>query len=371
MTSRERVQMVLAHEEPDVLPANDSLWDETRRRFQAEGMPADIPPADFFNFDIDHLFLDASPRFPERLIEETAETFTYVSKHGYSCKRWKNQSGALHYFDHRSRDPSGWKEIKQRMIVDVDGTARISKSSYFEPFIPYPTWEGSAAQFRALQAAGRFILLLLYGPFEATWRHHGYVESNTDLLDNPDWMEEMFATYADLACATIHRGLQHGIRPDGIFLLEDLGTTHGPLMSPQAFRTRIKPFYAQIFEMAKTQGMAVFLHSDGRIMALLDDLMDVGVQALNPIDLAAGMDPRELKQRYGKRLTLYGGISARDMHDAVKSNAEIDRNIPLLAKGGGYIFHSDHSVPPTVSLDRYQKILKRVRSVAFRRQSMP
>ena len=367
MTSRERVQAAVAHEEPDQAPCDDSFWEDCIARFHQEGMPQDVAPADYFDFDIGHIALDASPRVPEKLLDETADRITFVSKHGYSAVMWKCKSGALHYFDHVSQTPEGWDLVKKRMTLEIDGTARISAQSYFPPFTAYPTWEGAAHEYREVAATGRYVLMVFYGPFEATWRHHGYVQTLMDVAENPDLVAEMMGTFTDLVCATIRKGLDCGITPDGAYLAEDLGTTKGLIMSPAAFRRLIKPCYERIFTLARESGMARFMHSDGRIHAVLDDLVEVGLQALNPIDTGSGMDLVDLKKRYGKSLTLFGGVSARDMHEVARSNAQIDQKVAVAARGGGYIYHSDHSVPPTVSLARYKAILKRVREVTARR----
>jgi uroporphyrinogen decarboxylase len=329
-------------------------------------MPEDVLEADFFGFDLAHINLDASPRLPERLLSETEDTVNYVSKSGYSCTKWKHKGGALHYFDHVTPTREAWEFVKKRMVVDIDGTARISKQSYFDPFVTYPTWEDAAAEYREVAATERYVLLGFYGPLEATWRHHGYVETCMDLLQNADWVADMFTTYTELVCASISKGWKCGIRPDGLFLIEDLGTTQGTLMSPAVFRKLFIPCYAKILDVARAYGMSRFMHSDGRIHAVLDDLIEVGVEVLNPIDTGSGMDLVALKNRYGDRLTLYGGISGRDMHDVAKSNAEIDAKIPIAARRGGYIFHSDHSVPPSVNLRRYEEILQRVRALTSR-----
>ena len=361
LNSRERVEMAVAHEAPDYAPAYDALFTDCRARFICEGMPEDAAETDYFGFDIEMLSLDATPRLPEKVINETDDKLTYTSKAGYSAVKWKKKSGALHYFDHVTQTREDWERIRKRLVLDVDGTARISKTSYFTPFVAYPDWAGAAREYRALRATGRYVLLAFYGPFEATWRHHGYTETCMDFAQNPDGLSEMMNAYTDLVCDVIRKGLECGIKPDGIFLVEDLGTTHATLMSPAAFRKIIKPCYVKIFDLARGGGMSRFMHSDGRIHAILDDLIEVGLQVLQPIDTGSGMDLVELKERYGEQLTFFGGVSARDMHDVEKSNAQIDQKIPVAARGGGYIYHSDHSVPPTVSLARYKEILARVR----------
>ncbi|NQT54118.1 hypothetical protein HQ576_18830, partial [bacterium] len=84
---------------------------------------------------------------------------------------------------------------------------------------------------------------------------------------------------------------------------------------------------------------------------------------LNPLEAKAGMDVVELRQRYGRSLAFYGNIDATKMggpRDAV--DAELRRKVPL-ARHGGYILHSDHSVPPDVTLERYRWILTRAREI--------
>ena len=366
LTSRERVQMTLAHEEPDYAPGSDEMFVGCHSRFVAEGMPEDVSTNDYFDFDIETMSVDASPRLPERVIEEDDEKRTYVSKSGYSAVAWKKKSGALHYFDPVTPTHEDWDRVKKRLVLDVDGTARISKTGVFAPFVTWPTWEGAVQEYREVAATDRYVLLGFYGPLEATWRHHAYTETLVDFIQDPDWIADMMSTYTDLVCAVIRKGLECGIRPDGIFLIEDLGTTHGMLMSPDVFRAIIKPCYVKVCDLARRENLSRFMHSDGRIHEILDDLLEVGIEALNPIDTGSGMDLVDLKKRYGSRLTLFGGVSGRLMHDVEKSNAEIDRCIPVAAKGGGYIYHSDHSVPPTVGLARYKEILDRVRRLSSR-----
>ena len=88
-----------------------------------------------------------------------------------------------------------------------------------------------------------------------------------------------------------------------------------------------------------------------------------GVDALNPLEVKAGMDSLLLKQKYGDRLVLQGGINAVlwDQKDAII--AEIERLVPALKQGGGYIFSSDHSIPNSVSAENFRAILDTVKRV--------
>ena len=95
MNSRERVISAILHEPPDRIPCDDAFWKDTLLRFYSESMPENIHPVDYFNFDIDHIYMDVSPRLPEKIINEDQEQITYVSKHGFSAKKWKNKDAII------------------------------------------------------------------------------------------------------------------------------------------------------------------------------------------------------------------------------------------------------------------------------------
>ena len=136
------------------------------------------------------------------------------------------------------------------------------------------------------------------------------------------------------------------------------GTT---FFSPDMYRRLLKPFHKRAIDWAHEKGIYARLHSCGNIMTLVPYLVEIGLDALNPLEIKAGMDPLALKERYGDKLTLHGGINAVLWDDADAIIAEIDRLVPKLKEGGGYIFSSDHSIPNTVSLSTMEKIVARVK----------
>ncbi|MBQ3487846.1 MAG: hypothetical protein IJA71_06110, partial [Clostridia bacterium] len=142
---------------------------------------------------------------------------------------------------------------------------------------------------------------------------------------------------------------------------DDMGYKGTTFFSPDMYRQLLKPFHKKAIDWAHEKGIYVRLHSCGNIMTLVPDLMEIGLDTLNPLEIKAGMDPLALKERYGGSLTLHGGINAVlwDDRDAIIS--EIDRLVPKLKEGGGYIFSSDHSIPNTVSLEDMAAIVARVK----------
>jgi hypothetical protein len=141
-TSRQRVQQLLAFEEPDRIALTDAYWEDALARWQREGLPSDISPTDYFDFDFDWVYMDASLRLPEALLEETNEYTVRRDKHGFVAKQWKGRAGALGYQEYAVNNRADWERLQNRLTVDAhDATSRIHTVSYFEPFVTYPTWQ--------------------------------------------------------------------------------------------------------------------------------------------------------------------------------------------------------------------------------------
>ena len=96
-------------------------------------------------------------------------------------------------------------------------------------------------------------------------------------------------------------------------------------------------------------------------MPLIPDILDTGVDALNPLEVKAGMDVLGLKRDVGDRLVLHGGINAVLWDNKEAILEEIRRDIPILKENGGYIFSSDHSIPNTVTLENFRDIVAEVK----------
>ena len=111
-------------------------------------------------------------------------------------------------------------------------------------------------------------------------------------------------------------------------------------------------------EWAHAKGIVAHLHSCGNINAFVPELVEIGLDGLNPLEVKAGMDPVHLKKTYGDKLLLHGGLNAMLWDHTDQIEAEIRRLLPILKRSGGYIFQEDHSIPDNVSLGDFQRILK-------------
>ena len=137
-----------------------------------------------------------------------------------------------------------------------------------------------------------------------------------------------------------------GGRIDVLRAADDLGTQRGLFFSPEMFRTFIKPRLAKLVDLAHGHGVKFMFHSCGAVRPLIEDMIEIGVDVLDPLQAAAeGMDPQGLKDSYGQRICLHGGICTqyllpRATPDEVRK--EVRRRVQILGAGGGYILAPCH-----------------------------
>ena len=141
---------------------------------------------------------------------------------------------------------------------------------------------------------------------------------------------------------------------------DDLASQHSLLMSPSTYRSVVKPRHRRLFASVKEAApdVKILLHSCGAVRPLIPDLIEVGVDVLNPIQLGAtGMDPLELKQDFGQELCFWGG--GVDAQGVLSSGTpqqvrdQVKRSIDALAPGGGFVFAADHVIQPNVPPENF------------------
>ncbi len=148
-----------------------------------------------------------------------------------------------------------------------------------------------------------------------------------------------------------------GDKLDVVKFADDLGAQNSLLLSPEAYRRHIKPRQAKLYQYAKERtGCKILLHSCGSVRPLIDDFIEIGVDALNPVQLtAAGMQPEGLKKDFGDRITFWGGGidtqhtlrfgSPEDVRKAVK------KNMSIFKLGGGFVFTQVHNITPGTPIE--------------------
>jgi uroporphyrinogen decarboxylase len=168
--------------------------------------------------------------------------------------------------------------------------------------------------------------------------------------------------FSEKLCALHMNGLEKWLAAVGpyidiVLFGDDLGGQTGPLISPQMYRQMIKPYHEKLWHRAKELAdVKVMLHCCGGVRELLDDLIDAGLDAINPVQInASGMDPAEIKSQFGSRITFWGGgCDTRDIlpHGSPDQvAAHVEGLVRILRPGGGFVFQQVHNILADVPAD--------------------
>jgi uroporphyrinogen decarboxylase len=171
----------------------------------------------------------------------------------------------------------------------------------------------------------------------------------------------MVNTFLDQAIAHYDMLWYEGYHFDAMFWYDDMGYKNRTFFSTELYTELLKPAHKRAIDWAHNHGIKAHLHSCGNIMPIVPHLVEIGLDALNPIEIKAGMDVKALKTQYGNKLVLHGGADALFLDKPEKILPYIEEVIPMLKENGGYIFSSDHSIPNTVTLETYKAVVEAVK----------
>ena len=199
--------------------------------------------------------------------------------------------------------------------------------------------------------------------FERAWTLRGFSNFLTDLVLNQDFAEELLDRITDYQVQVARRFVALGV--DGGHTGDDFGQQKGLLISPAMWRKFIKPRLAKIWAVYRDAGLYVTHHSCGDVREILDDMIEIGLNVLNPVQPQA-MPIADLAERYGKSLCFYGGISTQETlpfgePDAVR--AEVSRAVDVLGRHGGYIISPSHEMTSDIPMGNVQAMLEAIKKL--------
>jgi uroporphyrinogen decarboxylase len=352
MKSRERVLRALDHEEPDRVPldywttpaAYENLRDYLKLRApetQEWGIMSNWKISEEMlnrlHIDFRRVYMNPSSSFEFK----TYPDGTTDSEYGFRGK-WFGPYWEVTYFP--------WAEFTEVEQVEEYEWPDADDPSRMEGVVEWAKYIHEETEYASVGMVGG-----PWGVFEICEHYmRGFDKFLIDLATNQKLAEAMMDKCMDLAL-DMNRVLldEVGDYLDIVQVGDDLGHQHGLIISPKMYRSLIKPRHKKIYgEIHKrAPHVKVLYHSCGAIEPLIGDLIDVGVNILNPIQpLAKGMDSSSLKETYGDRLSFHGAI---DLQKAMSEQGsledirnEIDTRLTALAKDGGYILAPAHNIQP-------------------------
>jgi len=342
MNSRERINLALNHKEADRIPISDGPWTTTIARWHEEGLPEGVDPAEYFGYELRGAGADLTFCFPHEVIEETDEYVIDRNSDGAVRRNWKHATSTPECIDFAIRDRAAWDQHKHRLEVTRD---RVN-------------WD-SLEGFNQSREAGYWCSFNAAMGYDKSQGIVGSENLLMSMITDPDWVHEMFMTSAEMICQGARIMMDGGFDFDGAFFYDDMGYRNAALFSPDMYRRLLKPAHALACSFFHERSLKVILHTCGCVNEIVPDIIEAGVDCLEPLEVKAGMDVVALKREYGKDLAFMGGIDVRAMADPDPNviEEEMRTKIPVAKENGGYIYHSDHSVPDNVSFQQYEHVM--------------
>jgi uroporphyrinogen decarboxylase len=360
----ERMNRALRHQEPDRVPVSDFFWGSFIERWRRElGLAVDANP--YYHYDLDWIVtvpnMDPWIR-PFETSKETAEEV--VVRTGFGAVMHK-------HFEFPMPEMRNWETDTFEKLERVEFDDPRDRRRFFAAGDNQiagvgdgfqrntPPWIETVKSLRPdFPVYGSMIEVS-----ECLTRLIGQANTMLWMGEFPEQMGAVIARlgafYLEMAKAEIEAGA--GLL-DGFVVWGDVAYRKSTFMSPEYWRRHFKPWVAQMVQLAHAHGLPVIYHGCGNVRAIFADYIEMGIEAYNPLEAKAGMDVLELRRRYGQAIGFCGNsnIQIWETGDRTAIRREVLRKLNA-AKGGGYIFQSDHSVSSAVSGHTYDYIIQLVR----------
>jgi len=351
MTLRERFRRTMQYQNVDRIPNFEfGYWDATLPAWHEQGLPTEINTEakayDYFgieNWGVAPINLGLAPGFESKVVEETDDYI--ISTDGHRCTSKINKKGHRsipHYIDFGLKTRADWNEYKERLQPGPDGR--------------YPdNWDELAARYSDRD----YPLAVPVGSMIGVPRNWiGFENIALMCYDDRGLLEDIVETLCVVVETTIERALRD-VEFDFAAGWEDICFNSGPIISPSIYREIVMPRYARISELCNRHGVhIIWTDCDGNLQPIADILLDGGFNCLFPAEVNGGTDPVLLRERYGRKQLIQGGVCKRKLAGShTDLEQELLRLLPVVEEGG-FIPHVDHRVPADVPLENYKLYMK-------------
>jgi uroporphyrinogen decarboxylase len=269
---------------------------------------------------------------------------------GQKERRLKDSTSMPFFFDYPIKCRADWESYKKRLNPDSPGR--------------YPdNWDDLVRE-RKTTAAGEIRGVAVWGFYGFPREMFGPEALSYMYYDEPGLIRDMNEFWTNFTLRRLERAVRE-MAFDYALIWEDNCYNHGMLHSPQVFREFMAPGYRALVGFFQSNGIDIIsVDSDGNVSELIPLLLDVGVTALHPFEVAAGMDVVTIGGQY-PALQMWGGIDKRALAKGKNAiDAELERVIPAMKKRGGYAACLDHGVPSDVSLENHRYYLKKLLEIS-------
>lgn len=365
MNSRERVRMALDHKEPDRIPfdfgsnSGTSIHVEAYRNLRKLLGLSEHEIRIMDNMQqVVHIDEDV-----QKKLGGDAGCIASYSAGIHQIEIKDDMPGYTYYYDEwgigwrKPTDGGFYYDMFHHPLANATSKEDIENHPWPDPADP--------SRFEGFKKRARYIVEeekkasvldgLCAGVMEQTAFMFGFDKFYPAFVNELDILTHVLDKITDLKSSYWETALELlGGDVDVVIESDDLGGQHGMLISPETYRSVIKPRHKQLFKFVKARTDAkLFLHSCGSIRPIIPDFIEVGVEILNPVQLSAkDMDSAELKREFGDDLVFWGGLvdtqTVLSFGTPGEVRDEVKRIIDNLAPGGGFVAATTHNIPANV-----------------------
>jgi uroporphyrinogen decarboxylase len=337
-----RIETTLSHKEPDRVPLIEAaVAYETMSKFLGREVSAsdyDSQIEFWIKAGYDYIALTAGMMQPGKVTEDSLISKVIkenLQKRGDSDSNWNLEERAF-ISDEKDFELFPWEEAAK---VNIDYFYEVDKK------IP----------------KGMKIVALSGKIFTLSSLLMGYENFCVNLMLNPEFIEKIIEKVAAIQYETIEKIIKIP-SVAAIWAVDDIAFGSGPMLNPNDLRKYLFPWYKKLGQLCHQNNRYFFYHSDGSLWSVMDDLIDLGIDALHPIDPTC-MDIDQVKKEVGDRITLFGNISNELLQNGSPEDIEelTKQRMKCLAPGGGYCLGSGNSVPEWAEIDNYRAMIDTVK----------
>ncbi|MDR1612992.1 MAG: uroporphyrinogen decarboxylase family protein [Planctomycetota bacterium] len=374
MNSRERVNAAVAHRAPDRLPVDFLATPEIWRRLEAHFGLAPAALSDDQYFDpvrediLRRLEIDCRVLSYDQFCAPPLDKLPYsgrvewwdVGSRSTPSRMWRLRTGegtARDVFGRIFKTQNTGTAVYEESVPvlrEAESVADLEKHPW--PAASWFDFSRLREEAEKLHAGGQKHLRYRIGSvFELAWQLRGMDQFMMDLALDPDIPAFIMGRIAEVLAETADRALAAaGDAVDMVYFYDDVASNAGMMISAEMWEEFIRPHHQRLIDVARKRGKQVMYHSDGAMREIVEPLIEMGIDVLNPIQPnTAGMDPASLKRDYGARLAFHGGVDIVDL--LPKSGADDVREAirtlsGILGRDGGYVMASAHHIQPDTPL---------------------
>ncbi|TFH04331.1 MAG: hypothetical protein E4H09_03775 [Spirochaetales bacterium] len=352
MTKRETIKALLGRQLPDRVGLNEHFWPFIiENAWHEQGVPHETDFVQRFGLDLRSIswFSAPAPR-PDlaAVVDESEEWIVERDGWGAAIKTWKYKAGTPEHVAFTMTSPEIWKREFRDAFEAISVRDHLDLVAF-------------AKSYREAMAGDEFVTYSSLFVFEELRKVLGDMTMLESLLLEPEWIHDFcsritrkYIDYFELLFSEV--GL-----PDGVHIYDDLGYTAAPFASPACHREMIHPYHKQLFDLFKDYHLPIILHTCGDFRPHLDCIIESGADCIQAMEAKTGMNVVRLAEQYKDKLCFMGNIDIRALETGSRDLIRDE----CLGKLNGmkklrapYIYMSDHSIPPSVSVSDYEYMLE-------------